>query len=581
VDLRVEGDGETLRVTVGDGLPGALPVVDPEALSRRPYAPSGRGLALVDRIADSWGTSHHKLGKLVWFELRRDDADDELDVDGPAPDIETRTDQRILRTLERLVSATDCVAVRVCVDRADGQGEQEVASSGVPRPELREFRIQLSLTPPWIGELSLLTSGQLTTRSHQVAEVAAETVGLALDNDRLRRDDLQRRATLRYAAIASDLLAQSLDIELTHALIPRLVVPRLGEWCAVFRCDPSGRPDFAAATHADESKTGFVVNALDHPANRAAMFEALDAGLHATVSASVEGIAVPLLVRDRALGVLVVGRPADHRHTPDELAAIEDLARRAALALDNAALHADRQEVARTLQASLLPPSLPDVPGMRFGAEYLPALRVADVGGDFYDVLSLPSGGQLMVIGDVSGKGVAAAAVTGLIRDVFRILVRDQREVPEVLCRLNDTLKERGTGRFATLAIAELVPGGQFIDAQIYLAGHDRPVVARADGTTEAVGARGTAIGLLDEIGVTPVAVRLAPGDTLVFYTDGVTERRNGADLFGVARVHAALAGLGRHDADIVAAKLRAATLAFSPESPRDDIAILTVHNDA
>ena len=249
--------------------------------------------------------------------------------------------------------------------------------------------------------------------------------------------------------------------------------------------------------------------------------------------------------------------------------------------LDNATLHAERQNVARTLQQSLLPPSLPDVPGMRFGAEYLPALAVADVGGDFYDVLTLQSGGQLMVIGDVSGKGVAAATVTGLIRDVFRILVRDQRPVQEVLCRLNDTLKERGTGRFATLAIAELMPDGADIAAQIYLAGHDRPMVARADGSTEAVGARGTAIGLLDQISINPVGVRLAPGDTLVFYTDGVTERRHGDDLFGQGRVRAALAGLGGHDANIVAARLRAATLAFSPESPRDDIAILAVHNDA
>ena len=276
-----------------------------------------------------------------------------------------------------------------------------------------------------------------------------------------------------------------------------------------------------------------------------------------------------------------MGRPADHRHTPDELAAVEDLARRAALALDNATLHAERQNVARTLQQSLLPPSLPDVPGMRFGAEYLPALAVADVGGDFYDVLSLPSGGQLMVIGDVSGKGVAAATVTGLIRDVFRILVRDQRPVPEMLCRLNDTLKERGTGRFATLAIAELMPDGADIAAQIYLAGHDRPMVARADGSTEAVGARGTAIGLLDRDfhqprGSTPRARRHAR--LLHRRSDRAAPRRRPVRA---RRVRAALAGLGGHDADIVAARLRAATLAFSPESPRDDIAILAVHNDA
>ncbi len=578
VDLRVEADGEILRVTVGDGMPGQLPPVDADAMARRPYAPSGRGLALVDRIATSWGTTHHKLGKLVWFELRRDDAQAEP-ADEVVPDIGARTDQRVMRALERLTTATGCVAVRVCVDRADGQGEREIATYGNASANLREFRLPLGLAPPWVGELSLLVTGQPSARSHTIAELAAETIGLALDNDRLRRDDLQRRATLRYATIASDLLAQSLDIELTHALIPRLVVPRLGEWCAVFSCDADGVPVLAAVAHADESKTTFVTSALEHPDNRQAMLEALDQGVHTSLSRSPEGIAVPLRVRDRSLGVLLAGRPAAHRHTPDELAAVEDLARRAALALDNAALHADRQRVARTLQESLLPPSLPDVKGMRFGAEYLPALRVADVGGDFYDVLSLPSGGQLMVIGDVSGKGVAAAAVTGLIRDVFRILMRDQRSVVEVLTRLNETLKERGTGRFATLAIAELNPSGDDLLASVYLAGHDRPVVARKNGSTESVGERGTAIGLLDQIAVTAVPVRLAPGDTLVFFTDGVTERRDGDELFGSGRVHAALAGLGGHDADIVAAKLRAATIAFSADPPRDDIAILTVHH--
>ena len=112
-------------------------------------------------IASSWGTAHHKRGKLVWFELRRDDAAIEPAADGPPPDVETRTDQRILRTLERLIGSTDCAAVRVCVDRADGQGEQEVASYGTSQANLREFRIAVPLAPPWIGELALLMPGQL------------------------------------------------------------------------------------------------------------------------------------------------------------------------------------------------------------------------------------------------------------------------------------------------------------------------------------------------------------------------------------------------------------------------------------
>lgn len=590
VDLCVEGYGEHLRVTVADQAPGQLPPVDVESMLRRTYAPDGRGLALVDRIATSWGTTHTKSGKVVWFELRRD-GDDARDEPGDASgDAELllrsqatpAVNDRVRHAVERLVATGEFVAARVGLDRRDGIGSREIATSGVSDPMLNEIRVPIPVAAPWTSDLTVSAAArELSTRGAQMTAIVAESIGLVLDNDRLRREDLQRRGALRFASIASELLAQSLDTELTNALIPRLVVPRLGEWCAVLRVDGEGLLTLAAVTHADEARTAFVAAALDQPGNANAMADAIARTALTTLSTSLDGIAVPLTVRDRPLGVLVVGRPAEHRHNSDELAAIDDLARHAALALDNAALHAEREQIARTLQESLLPPSLPDVPGMRFGAEYIPALGGVDVGGDFYDVVTRASGDHVMVIGDVSGKGVSAAVVTGLIRDVFRVLIRDERSCLEVLCRLNETVKERGTGRFATLAVAEVSHDGADLCARLYLAGHDHPLAARADGRIETVGSRGTAIGLLDQIQITPVDVRLEPGDTLVFYTDGVTERRRGDDLFGPQRVRAALDGLGGHDADVVAARLRAATISFSPEPPRDDIAILTVHNDA
>ena len=140
--------------------------------------------------------------------------------------------------------------------------------------------------------------------------------------------------------------------------------------------------------------------------------------------------------------------------TADELAVIVDLARRTALALDNAQLHEERRAATDTLQQALLPPALPRVDGVRFAAEYIPAIGTVDVGGDFYDVLEMPDGRWLMVLGDVSGKGVAAAAVTGLVRNVMRVLVREGRPVTEILVRINEELAEQGSGRFATLAVA-------------------------------------------------------------------------------------------------------------------------------
>ena len=135
------------------------------------------------------------------------------------------------------------------------------------------------------------------------------------------------------------------------------------------------------------------------------------------------------------------------------------MARRAALAIENARIHAERGKVAHTLQQSLLPPVLPVVKGIGFAAEYVPTGDAAEVGGDFYDVVPLADDRWLVVVGDVSGKGVQAAAVTGLVRDVIRVLVRDGRPLPETLTRLNETLVERGGGRFCTLALAAVGPG--------------------------------------------------------------------------------------------------------------------------
>src|SRR5262249_42934858 len=151
------------------------------------------------------------------------------------------------------------------------------------------------------------------------------------------------------------------------------------------------------------------------------------------------------------------------------------------------------------------------------------------------------------VLGDVSGKGVAAATVTGLVRDVIHILVREGRSVPEILQRLNETLAERAGGRYATLATAEVRPQGRRLAVRVHLAGHDRPILIRTDGATDAIGANGSALGLLATILTPSVEIVMSPGDTLVFFTDGVTERRRGDELFGPERVHEVLAPLAGH----------------------------------
>ncbi|MGH8794017.1 MAG: PP2C family protein-serine/threonine phosphatase, partial [Stackebrandtia sp.] len=281
------------------------------------------------------------------------------------------------------------------------------------------------------------------------------------------------------------------------------------------------------------------------------------------------------------LGLLAVGRPADRAHSADDITVVEDAARRAALAIDNARIHSDRQQIAQAFQRALLPSALPTAKGISFAAEYVPASTGTDVGGDFYDVLALGRDRWWMSVGDVCGKGAQAAAVTGLVRDVLRVMVRDERPLPRALELLNHTLLEApDEGRYATLATAIAERSGSEMAVTLYLSGHERPLLLHSDGKCEYVGTLGTAVGLLPKVNVHTAEVTLRPGDNLVFYTDGVTERRNGEDLFGHINICNSLRPLAGYPAGVVAAKLRNAVLNFSDEAPRDDMAILVLGND-
>ena len=150
------------------------------------------------------------------------------------------------------------------------------------------------------------------------------------------------------------------------------------------------------------------------------------------------------------------------------------------------------------------------------------------------------------------GKGAQAAAITGLIRDVLRVMVLDGRPLARAIELLNRTMVEQhDDGRFCTIAAALVsrAPDG-YLDAELCLAGHDSPVLLRPDCSTEFVGGGGTAVGLLDVMRLDTTTIRLAPGDTLVFYTDGVTERRRGTGtvtpdhLYGHERLRTELSAL-------------------------------------
>ncbi|MEV0806441.1 SpoIIE family protein phosphatase [Micromonospora sp. NPDC050200] len=618
LDIEVVADMVGLTVTVSDFAGGPVDELvvgirsdteDIDEISER-----GRGLLLVDHFASRWGTTYLPTGKGVWFRLDRPGAApadpvamehvpaaggegtvpasaapsaaamSELTQTSPDPNADDPLPDFAADLLTRVAEMVGAAGGVIRLDRGDGQGTQPLARYGrQPRPGNELLQVPLAVHRPYAGELELDAAPSAYARP--LAVLAAERLSLHLENDRLRRADVRRQAWLTFLAEASELLAQSLDVELTMALIPQLVVPRLGQWCAVHTTDEWGRLRLAASSHADESMLPQLHKVLEETGPdsvQARLREASRSAAQVPLGPPMEGFAVPLIARGQRLGTLAVGRHLRHRHDPDEVAVLEDVARRAALAIENARIHAERRRVAQALQQSLLPPVLPVVEGIGFAAEYVPTGGDAEVGGDFYDVLALPGGRWLVVIGDVSGKGVQAAAVTGLVRDVIRVLVGDGKPLPEVLTRLNETLVERGGGRYCTLALATVGPGryGQ-LDVSLHLAGHDRPVLLRGGGGASFVGTGGTALGLIDAITSPTAEIPLAPGDALVFYTDGVTERRRGRELFGVDRLRAAAAPLAGYSADVVAARLRATAINFSVEAPRDDIAILVLRNDA
>ncbi|MFJ8686250.1 SpoIIE family protein phosphatase [Micromonospora wenchangensis] len=616
LDIEVVADQIGLTVTVSDFAAGPVDELvvgirnDTDQIGE--VSARGRGLLLVDHFASRWGTTYLPTGKGVWFRLdRHGDHGDAPRATYPAPGqadsepvttapsaaamselTQTRPDpyadepltEFATDLLTRVAEMVGAAGGVIRLDRGEGEGPQVLARYGrQPRPGNELLQVPLAVHRPYVGELELDAAPSAYARP--LAVLAAERLALHLENDRLRRADVRRSAWLTFLAEASELLAQSLDVDLTMALIPQLVVPRLGQWCAVHTTDEWGRLRLAASSHADESVLPQLHKVLEESGPdsvQARLREASRTGSQVPLGGPMEGFAVPLVARSQRLGTLAVGRHQRHRHDPDEVAVLEDVARRAGLAIENARIHAERRRVAQTLQQSLLPPVLPVVERIGFAAEYVPTGDEAEVGGDFYDVVPLPDGRWLVVVGDVSGKGVQAAAVTGLVRDVIRVLVGDGKPLPEALARLNDTLVERGGGRYCTLALAAVGPGdGDRLDVSLHLAGHDRPVLLHGAGGANFVGIGGTALGLLDSITSPAAEIVLAPGDALIFYTDGVTERRRGRELFGTERLREAAAPLAGYSADVVAARLRSTAINFSVESPRDDIAILVLRNDA
>jgi PAS domain S-box-containing protein len=434
----------------------------------------------------------------------------------------------------------------------------------------------------------------------ELIRLAAGRIALAVDHGHLYEAETLARGRLILLAESSEVLGESLDYRSALASLARLLVPRLADWCLI---EVTGERAGGIAAHADPSRARLVEalagGAGEDPGWVAARVAqsgvpelVRDASPESLVSAGDSdrpsaldelglrsAIVVPLRSRGRTHGVITLATSdSDRRYDESDLAFAVELARRAATAVDTARLYQDRDQVARTLQRTLLPPTLPDIPYAEIAAVYHPAGEGSEIGGDFYDAFEMGDGAWAIAIGDVCGKGAAAAAITGLARHTLRAAAFRESSPCAVLERLNRALlRDVREESFCTVAAARLSQHSHGALLTACAGGHPAPLVLRNDGTVDDATAPGTLLGIYSEIDVSDRETILAPGESVVFYTDGVTEERREGEQFGEDRLRELLAGCAGLSATGIAERIERAVLEFQPVAPADDLAVVVL----
>jgi len=413
----------------------------------------------------------------------------------------------------------------------------------------------------------------------------------------------QKRVELQgtFLAEASALLASSLDYQQTLRNVAELAVPEVADWCAVDLMDEDGDRDSVAVAHVDPARLelarelrGYEPERLDPDQGLGLVFRTGESLLYPEIPDEllVEGavderhlellravgfrsaLVVPVRLGERILGALTLvtsdsGRVLDE--FDQQLA--EQVAARAAVAIENSRLYSQRSSIARTLQQSLLPEQLPEIPGYELASFYLPAMEGSLVGGDFYDVW--PVGDSwLVIIGDVTGKGVDAAALTSLVRHTMRTASEFLTSPAELLARVDATLKQRPTLSVCTALCVRLSDDR----ATVAVGGHPLPLYLTRDRVTT-LGEHGPLLGAFADVAWDDVTVEFEAGSTLLAYTDGITDAIDGSGRrFGVERLGTALEHVGDRRAASVIASLASALARFQTGAHADDTAAIALH---
>jgi PAS domain S-box-containing protein len=411
-----------------------------------------------------------------------------------------------------------------------------------------------------------------------------------------------KRSALRieFLAQAAQVLASSLDYQQTLRNVASLVVPQIADWCAVDLFSEDGAREPVAVAHVDPKKLetaerlrAFEPEELDpnqgiglvRRTGKSSLYTDIPDELLVQAAVDAEHLSllrevgmravliVPMKTRTRTIGTLtMVSAESGRSFDQVDLEFAEQIAERAALAVDNARLYSERSEVARTLQDSLLPEALPDIPGWEIATLYRPAGHGSEVGGDFYDIWEA-NDEWLVMIGDVTGKGVGAAALTSLVRHTARAASDFDTRPARILARVDAALRRRPALSVCTSLCLNI----SLERGTVAAGGHPLPFHLSETGVSE-LGSPGTLLGAFPDAERPERSFAMQPGEALVAITDGVTDTV-GADSerFGVERLRSVLSEARQCSPAVVCERVASALEAFQVGPQADDTAMVVM----
>ena len=381
----------------------------------------------------------------------------------------------------------------------------------------------------------------------------AQQAANALDRAQQHEGERRAREHLAFVSRASEILGGSLDLDTTLRRLAAVAVPEVSDWCTVDLADGDGLRNVAVA-HADPGKVRLAEELReryppdpDEPTGLANVIRTGQPELYSRIPDELlengardeqhlqllrqlglsSAMVVPLRAHGRTLGAITfVSAESERRYTESDLAFAQELAGHAALAIDNSTLYLREHSAAVTLQRALLPSQLPEVMGVELAVRYFPAGPGVEAGGDWYDAIDLADGKLVLVIGDVSGRGITAASTMGRLRMAIRAYAMEGHGLGEVAERadvLMRRLEERDMATLCMLKLDTRTGRGEYVRV-----GHLPALVRRADGTVEALYGKGSPpMGTVRDLRVDAERVEMEPGETVLLYTDGLIERRD------------------------------------------------------